>query len=48
MQTDWIMGLTGGVVIGLAAGFYLLTNGKVMGASGIIGGLVDKSGWDGA
>ena len=45
MQTDWIMGLTGGVVIGLAAGFYLLTSGKVMGASGIIGGLVDKSGW---
>ena len=45
MQTDWIMGLTGGVIIGLAASFYLLTNGKVMGASGIIGGLVDKSGW---
>ena len=45
MQTDWIMGLTGGLVIGLAASFYLLTNGKVMGASGIIGGLVDKSGW---
>ena len=45
METDWIMGLTGGVVIGLAASFYLLTNGKVMGASGIIGGLVDKSGW---
>ena len=45
METDWIMGLTGGVVIGLAASFYLLTNGKVMGASGIMGGLVDKSGW---
>ena len=45
METDWIMGLTGGVVIGLAASFYLFTNGKVMGASGIIGGLVDKSGW---
>ena len=45
MQTDWIMGLTGGVIIGLAASFYLLTNGKVMGASGIIGGLVDKSRW---
>ena len=45
MQTDWIMGLTGGVVIGLAASFYLLTNGKIMGASGIIGGLVDKSEW---
>ena len=45
MQTDWIMGLTGGLVIGIAASFYLLTNGKVMGASGIIGGLVDQSGW---
>ena len=45
MQTDLIMGLTGGVVIGLAASFYLLTNGKVMGASGIIVGLVDKSVW---
>ena len=45
MQTDWIMGLTGGLVIGLAASFYLLTNGKVMGASGIIGDLVDQSGW---
>ena len=45
MQTDWILGLTGGVVICLAASVYLLTNGKVMGASGIIGGLVDKSGW---
>ena len=45
METDWIMGLTGGVVIGLAASFYLLTNGKVMGTSGIIGGLVDKSEW---
>ena len=45
MQTDWIMGLAGGFAIGLAASFYLLTNGKVMGASGIIGGLFDKSGW---
>ena len=45
MQIDWILGLTGGMVIGLAASVYLLTNGKVMGASGIIGGLVDKSGW---
>ena len=45
MQTDWILGLAGGVAIGLAASFYLITNGKVMGASGIIGGLIDKSGW---
>ena len=48
METDWIMGLVGGLVIGLAASLYLLGNGKIMGASGIIGGLVDKSGWTSA
>ena len=32
-------------MIGLAASLYLLGNGRIMGASGIIGGLVDKSGW---
>ena len=45
MQTDWIMGLIGGGLIGTAAALFLLVNGRVMGASGIIGGLVDKSGW---
>ena len=45
METDWIMGLVGGLLIGLAASLYLLGNGRIMGASGIIGGLVDKSGW---
>ena len=35
-------------MIGLAAAVYLLVNGRVMGASGIIGGLVDGSGRDGA
>ena len=37
------MGLVGGVIIGLAAAMYLLVNGRIMGASGIIGGLVDGS-----
>ena len=44
MPLDWIYGLAGGVLIGMAAAIYLLVNGKVMGASGIIGGLVDGSG----
>ena len=48
METYWIMGLVGGLVIGLAASLYLLGNGRIMGASGIIGGLIDKSGWSSA
>ena len=48
METDWIMGLIGGLVIGLAASLYLLGNGRIMGASGIIGGLVDRSEWSSA
>lgn len=44
MPLDWIMGLAGGVLIGMAAAIFLLVNGRVMGASGIIGGLVDGSG----
>ncbi len=43
MQSDWIWGLSGGVMIGLAAALYLLVNGRVMGASGIVGGLIDGS-----
>lgn len=42
---DWLWGLLGGLMIGGAAAVYLLFNGRVMGASGIIGGLVDRSGW---
>ncbi|MCB1407791.1 MAG: YeeE/YedE family protein [Rhodobacteraceae bacterium] len=45
MQIEWIWGLVGGLMIGLAASFHLLVNGRIMGASGIIGGLVDRSGW---
>ena len=41
MQQDWIWGLAGGGLIGIAGAVYLLINGRIMGASGIIGGLVD-------
>ena len=44
MQADWVMGLIGGLLIGTAGAIFLLANGRVMGASGIIGGLVDGSG----
>ncbi|MES0826085.1 YeeE/YedE family protein [Ruegeria sp. SCP11] len=43
MQAEWIWGLGGGLLIGLGAAVYLLGNGRIMGASGIIGGLVDNS-----
>ena len=46
MPIDWIWGLIGGVLIGTGGAIYLLGNGKIMGASGIIGGLVDGSGLD--
>lgn len=41
---DWIWGLVGGLIIGTGGAVYLLANGRIMGASGIIGGLVDGSG----
>lgn len=44
MNHDWLMGLLGGGLIGTSAAIFLLVNGKVMGASGLVGGLVDKSG----
>lgn len=48
IQEDWLWGLAGGLMIGTAAALFLLVNGRIMGASGIIGGLVDRSGWSGA
>lgn len=45
MEQDWIWGLVGGLMIGSAGALYLLVNGRVMGASGILGGLVDRTGW---
>lgn len=44
MEQDWIMGLLGGLLIGAGGAVYLLANGRVMGASGIIGGLIDGTG----
>jgi hypothetical protein len=43
METDWIYGALGGLMIGLAGALYLLANGRIMGASGILGGLLDGS-----
>ncbi|MGH1356736.1 MAG: YeeE/YedE family protein [Thalassovita sp.] len=45
MPVDWIWGLIGGLLIGSGGAVYLLANGRIMGASGILGGLVDRSGW---
>lgn len=45
MPVDWIWGLVGGLAIGLAATFLLLMNGTIMGVSGVLGGLVDRTGW---
>lgn len=45
MNPDWIWGFGGGLLIGLAASAYLLFNGKIMGITGIMGELVDGSGW---
>jgi len=44
MQAEWLWGLAGGLMIGTAAAIYLLFNGRIMGASGIVGGLIDGSG----
>lgn len=46
MEADWIWGLVGGMLIGTGGAVYLLGNGRIMGASGITGGLVDGSGRD--
>ncbi|SDW17241.1 hypothetical protein SAMN05444358_101118 [Ruegeria halocynthiae] len=43
MNIEWISGLAGGLLIGLGAAAYLLCNGRIMGASGILGGLVARS-----
>lgn len=43
MHSEWLWGLAGGGLIGCAGALYLLVNGRIMGASGIIGGLVDGS-----
>jgi len=46
LETDWIFGFLGGLLIGLGGVVYLLVNGRILGASGVVGGLADGSGWD--
>lgn len=41
---DWVNGIMGGLMIGSAAALFLLANGAIMGASGLLGGFVDGSG----
>ncbi|MBU2737426.1 YeeE/YedE family protein [Acidithiobacillus concretivorus] len=45
MQHEWLMGFVGGLMIGTAALTFLVVNGRIMGVSGLIGGLIDRSGW---
>ena len=45
IEQDWIFGLGGGLMIGAGGAVYLLANGRILGASGVVGGLVDGSGW---
>lgn len=45
IEQDWVWGFVGGLMIGSAGAMYLLVNGRVMGVSGILGGLLDRTGW---
>ncbi|MEL7462860.1 MAG: YeeE/YedE family protein [Pseudomonadota bacterium] len=40
MNPDWLYGLGGGLMIGLAAALLLLLNGRIAGISGIFGAMV--------
>lgn len=42
--SEWIYGLFGGLMIGVAGSLFLLVNGRILGPSGILGGLIDGSG----
>jgi uncharacterized protein len=44
LPQDWLFGLIGGLMIGAAAALLLLVNGRILGASGILGGVVDGTG----
>lgn len=46
MNIDWIhftpmVSLIGGIILGVAASAFILINGRILGISGIIGGLLD-------
>jgi uncharacterized protein len=44
MPMEWIYGALGGLMIGSAAALFLLVNGRIMGASGLVGALIDRTG----
>ncbi|MDQ2139886.1 YeeE/YedE family protein [Alcaligenaceae bacterium B3P038] len=51
MQIDWIhftpwAALAGGILLGLAAAAFVLLQGRILGISGILGGLVNPRGAD--
>lgn len=46
MDIAWLYGLLGGLLIGTGGAVLLLGTGRIMGASGIVGGLVDGTGTD--
>lgn len=46
IELSWIYGLLGGLMIGTGGAVLLLGTGRIMGASGIVGGLIDGSGTD--
>ncbi|MCV2370754.1 YeeE/YedE family protein [Roseateles oligotrophus] len=51
MQIDWNhftpwASLAGGLLLGLAASFFILANGRILGISGIVGGLLRPRGAD--
>jgi len=42
-ESNLFGGLTGGLLIGLAAALLLLINGRIAGISGIVGGFMDSN-----
>jgi uncharacterized membrane protein YedE/YeeE len=45
IATDWMNGLHGGLLIGMAAAALLLVNGRIAGVSGLLGRLVPPTVW---
>jgi uncharacterized membrane protein YedE/YeeE len=43
MYSDWFAGLIGGLMIGIAGTVLLIGNGRIMGASGILGSLLERA-----
>lgn len=46
LHPDWIRALAGGALIGLSASLLLAFNGRVLGVSGIVGGVVHPTSGD--